>query len=80
MPEQLERPINIAKSYRVHLDPGTANLTSVIEAIKHLGARHGCEACGRLGYIDLGFDERVNPREIAGVRSIVDLATKAEIR
>lgn len=75
-----ERDINTAKAYRIHLDPGIANLNTVIEAIKHLGLRHGCEACGRLGYIDLGFDERVNPREIAGVRSIVDLATKTEIR
>ena len=52
----------------------------MIEAIKHLGGRHGCEACGRLGYIDLGFEERVNPKEIAGVRSIVDLSTRTEIR
>ena len=31
-------------------------------------------------YIDLGFEERVNPKEIAGVRSIVDLSTRTEIR
>jgi hypothetical protein len=80
MPEKLDREITTSKAYRVHLDPATADLNSVIEAIKHLGGRHGCEQCGRLGYIDLGFEERINPREIAGVRSIVDLATKTEIR
>lgn len=79
MPDKSERDIN-TKAYRIHLDPAVANLNSVIEAIKQLGLRHGCEACGRLGYIDLGFEERINPREIAGVRSIVDLATKTEIR
>lgn len=81
MPDKTSDRGSIApKTYRIHFEPDVANLTSVIEAIKHLGSRHGCEACGRLGYIDLGFDERVNPAEIAGVRSIVDLATKAEIR
>lgn len=68
------------KAYRVRLDPEVANLTSVLEAIKHLGGRHGCEACGRLGYIEIGFEERINPRELAGIRSIVDLSTKTEIR
>ncbi len=80
MPDQNDREITTARAYRIHLDPGLANLDSVIAAIKQLGGRHGCEACGRLGYIDLGFDERINPREIAGVRSIVDLATRKEIR
>lgn len=78
MPETTDR--EITKAYRIRFDAGTANLNSVIEAIKQLGGRHGCEACGRLGYIDIGFEERINPREIAGIRSIVDLGTKAEIR
>ncbi len=80
MPDKTNREITAPKAYRVHFEPGVADLTSVVEAIKRLGGRHGCEACGRLGYIDLGFEERVNPREIAGVRSIVDLETKVEIR
>lgn len=81
MPDKItERELVTTKSYRIHFEPGVADLTSVIEAIKRLGGRHGCEACGRLGSIDLSFDERVNPREIAGVRSIIDLATKTEIR
>ncbi|MBL9107278.1 MAG: hypothetical protein JNL82_40685 [Myxococcales bacterium] len=81
MPEKTDRELVTSKAaYRIHLDPGTATLDSVIAAIKQLGGRHGCEACGRLGYIDIGFEERVNPRDIAGIRSIVDLATKTEIR
>lgn len=80
MPEKNDRDINTSKAYRIHLEPGVANLDSIIAAVKQLGSRHGCENCGRLGYIDIGFEERVNPREIAGVRSIVDLATRTEIR
>lgn len=81
MPDKTsDREFIAPRTYRIQFEPGVADLTSVIEAIKHLGGRHGCEACGRLGYIDLGFEERVNPKEIAGVRSIVDLSTRTEIR
>jgi hypothetical protein len=80
MPDKTDRDIDNTRAYRIHLEPGIANLNSVLEAIKQLGSRHGCEACGRLGYIDIGFQERVNPREIAGIRSIIDLKTRTEIR
>lgn len=71
-----------APAYRVEFDARTANLDSIMSAIKEILVRGGCAQCGRIGRFELELDPRVQlQREIAGVREITEvIKTGAIIR